>query len=405
MDYSFSSDQRAAYQAFGDLLADKLPLDDLLAAPSASAAMSSAAEDSTAGQHSAETALLRLMAADGWLELLCPAEADWQPGDLVGAVHVLEQLGRIPTSNLTLHLIGFVLPLVRALAPDQLPAVIALIEAGKLVSAAVPDQTAAGQFRYSAAIDQNTGAIIAPVPASRTPVVIAADRVDAVIVPVRSGDGTWSLGLIEPGDQARRTDAHRLDLSAPADPLTVLTPGQLPRPLPGGPHLGTGTDLGTGTGTGLAEQEFQAGIDKAMRYYLLSLGAQAVGGGAELTRRTVEYVSQRKQFGRPIASFQALRHIVADMALLVENSRAMLYETAWRVAGRPADSGDYVAAARVYTAGSYVKVAESAIQCFGGIGFTWEGGVHAWYRNALANTYYLSDVHLASQLLEHQLAS
>jgi alkylation response protein AidB-like acyl-CoA dehydrogenase len=380
MDYSFSSEQRAAYQAFGDLLAGKLPFERLL-------------QPSDPGDHKAEASMLRTMAADGWLELLCPEDGDWQPTDLVGAVHIMEHLGRIPSSNLTLHLMGFVLPLVHTLAPGQTAEIISLLEAGKLVSAVVPDRTVDGRYWYSAGIDEDSAELISLAPNPRTPVVIAADRVDVVIVPVRSSDRTWSLGLVELGDPAQRADLHLLDLSAPFGPIGPRTASWLQRTLPGG------------TRGGIPEAEFREGIDRAVQYYLLGLGSQAVGGGAELVRRTVQYVSERKQFGRPIASFQALRHIVADMHLLVENSRAMLYETAWRGAGRSSASREYVAAARAYTAGSYVKVAESAIQCFGGIGFTWEGGIHAWYRNALANAYYLSDVRLANQVLEHLLGS
>lgn len=390
MDYSFSSEQRAAYQAFGDLLGDKLPFESLL-------------RPGDPGDHAAEAALLRMMATDGWLELLCPEDGDWQPTDLVGAVHIMEHLGRIPSSNLTLHLMGFVLPLVHALSPGRTGEVISLLRAGKLVSAVVPDQAVDGRYWYSAGVDGDSGELISLAPSPRTPVVIAADRVDVVIVPVRSSDGTWSLGLVELGDPAQRAGLHLLDLSAPFGPIGAETASRLQRSWPGA--AGEGPSAIAIPSAGIPEAEFRAGVDLATRYYLLSLGAQAVGGGAELVRRTVQYTSERKQFGRPIASFQALRHIVADMHLLVENSRAMLYESAWRTAGHPAASHDYVAAARVYTANSYIKVAESAIQCFGGIGFTWEGGVHGWYRNALANTYYMSDARLASQVLEQMLGS
>ncbi|CAN5627354.1 acyl-CoA dehydrogenase family protein [soil metagenome] len=116
----------------------------------------------------------------------------------------------------------------------------------------------------------------------------------------------------------------------------------------------------------------------------LFLDAEAIGGGSELIARTVAYCSSRAQFGRPIGSFQAVRHRLAGVAVQVEGARSLAYQTAWDVAaGSPRCQADVVAS-RLWSSAAYVAAGEAAVQCHGGMGFTWEQGVHVLYRAALA---------------------
>jgi alkylation response protein AidB-like acyl-CoA dehydrogenase len=123
----------------------------------------------------------------------------------------------------------------------------------------------------------------------------------------------------------------------------------------------------------------------------LFLDAEAVGASAELLERTVRYVSEREQFGRAIGSFQAVRHKVADMALLVENARALTARAAEAVETNPADALPEVWASRIYAGQAGKRVSELAIQCHGGMGFTWEQGLHVFYRAGLFARNFLSD--------------
>jgi alkylation response protein AidB-like acyl-CoA dehydrogenase len=97
---------------------------------------------------------------------------------------------------------------------------------------------------------------------------------------------------------------------------------------------------------------------------------------------TLEYVKDRKQFGVPVGSFQAVAHRCAQMLLHTESARSTAYFAAWAADAEPSRlvEGAALASAAAATAGR--EVAGSAIQAHGGIGFTWEADVHWLYKRA-----------------------
>jgi alkylation response protein AidB-like acyl-CoA dehydrogenase len=110
--------------------------------------------------------------------------------------------------------------------------------------------------------------------------------------------------------------------------------------------------------------------------------AEALGIMEHVLELTVGYLNLRVQFGRPISSFQAVKHACADLALLVHGSRAATYYAAMSAdAGSPeADRAACVAAS--YTSASVTQVTDTALQLHGGIGFTWEYELHLYLRRA-----------------------
>ncbi len=107
----------------------------------------------------------------------------------------------------------------------------------------------------------------------------------------------------------------------------------------------------------------------------------ALGAAARLVDMTVEYAGQRTQFDKPIASFQAIKHHCANMALSVEASRAALWAAAVALDGDDADArARAVSAAAAYTGDGSSTTAQTALQVHGGIGFTWEHDVHLLIR-------------------------
>jgi len=106
-----------------------------------------------------------------------------------------------------------------------------------------------------------------------------------------------------------------------------------------------------------------------------ALAAESVGAAQAVLELAVEHLRLRQQFGRPLGSFQALRHRVADLTVLVEAARS----SAWYAA-----TEDLTAAplAKAVAADAFVTVAGECIQLFGGIGFTWEHDAHLYFKRA-----------------------
>jgi len=114
----------------------------------------------------------------------------------------------------------------------------------------------------------------------------------------------------------------------------------------------------------------------------IALAAECVGGAQKCLDMTLEYAGQRVQFGRPIASFQAIKHRCADMFILIEAARSAVYAAA--VA--PDDEKTEAALiAKAYATDAFFKVAGDAIQMHGGIGFTWDYPLHFFFKRARAN--------------------
>ncbi len=97
---------------------------------------------------------------------------------------------------------------------------------------------------------------------------------------------------------------------------------------------------------------------------------------------TVEYVKDRKQFGRPVGSFQAVQHRCAQMLLLTEGARADTYFAAWAADADRERLPEAASLAKSAASKAGVEVTASAIQAHGGIGFTWEADVHWFYKRA-----------------------
>jgi len=113
----------------------------------------------------------------------------------------------------------------------------------------------------------------------------------------------------------------------------------------------------------------------------VALAHEMIGGAQQLLETTIEYTKMRYQFGRPIGSFQGLKHRCADLLMEIEIAKAATHHAA-----RCLDSNEgepYAASmAKALTADTYIKAAKEAIQLRGGIGFTWEEDTQLWYKRA-----------------------
>jgi alkylation response protein AidB-like acyl-CoA dehydrogenase len=100
---------------------------------------------------------------------------------------------------------------------------------------------------------------------------------------------------------------------------------------------------------------------------------------------TVGYVKVRQQFGRAIGSFQAVKHACADMQVGIAVSRQLVGAAVRAVAEESPDAGAAVAMAKSYACSTAVDIAGKAMQLHGGIGYTWESGIHVYLKRATLN--------------------
>jgi len=114
-----------------------------------------------------------------------------------------------------------------------------------------------------------------------------------------------------------------------------------------------------------------------------ALASEMVGGAQALLDSAVSYANLRVQFGRPIGSFQAIKHKCADMLLTVELAKSAAYYAAEVAAQADWSALSEVAAlAKAFAAETFVNAAADAIQIHGGIGFTWENDTHLYFKRA-----------------------
>jgi alkylation response protein AidB-like acyl-CoA dehydrogenase len=104
---------------------------------------------------------------------------------------------------------------------------------------------------------------------------------------------------------------------------------------------------------------------------------------------TVAYAKERMQFGRPIGSFQAVKHKLAETLLQVESAKAAIWYAAYAIASEQPDRTDAVSVAKSYATDAEFKANYESLQVHGGIGFTWEHDLHLWLKRgkALANSF------------------
>jgi alkylation response protein AidB-like acyl-CoA dehydrogenase len=125
-------------------------------------------------------------------------------------------------------------------------------------------------------------------------------------------------------------------------------------------------------------------IDRAVDRGALGTAAVLVGLGQRCLDLTVAYVRERRQFGQPVGSFQAVKHHLADAALALEFARPAVWRAGWSVAHDvPARSRD-VSMAKAMASEAAERAARKALQCHGAIGYTVEADLHLYLKRIWA---------------------
>jgi alkylation response protein AidB-like acyl-CoA dehydrogenase len=117
----------------------------------------------------------------------------------------------------------------------------------------------------------------------------------------------------------------------------------------------------------------------------VAIACDSLGLCEAMLSATVGYAKVREQFGRPIGSFQAVKHACADMAVTIAVSRQLVDAAVQAIAEERADAGVAAAMAKSYVCGAAVDVVGKAMQLHGGIGYTWESGIHVYLKRAALN--------------------
>jgi alkylation response protein AidB-like acyl-CoA dehydrogenase len=253
----------------------------------------------------------------------------------LGEMGVLGSLAPEPQGGLGLTLIDLVLVLEEsgyAALPDP------IVEHAAVAVPILDDATAAaeGRVTVTSALD---GSGLAP----------WADTADLVVLPGDAGarvlprDGV-TLAARESVDGARRLFA----VTPTADPVSVR------------PAVGA----------------FERGA--------LGAAAQLLGLNRRMLDLTVGYVTERRQFGVPVGSFQAVKHHLADARLGLEFARPLVYRAAWSLAHRDPDAAVHVAMAKAQASDAAHRTGRQALQCHGAIGYSFEYDLHLYLKRAWA---------------------
>jgi len=182
---------------------------------------------------------------------------------------------------------------------------------------------------------------------------------NVILVVANTGDGVGVFEVAPDADGFTRTAATVFDPSVRLSTFTFAgTPARR---------------LGTAGWEAVAE---------ALDYAVIASAGEQAGGTRRIFDMTIEYLKTRVQFGRQIGSFQALKHMAADLLIEVENATSAAQHAAAEKAAGSADAAGAIALAGFACAEAYETVSMNAIQMHGGIGFTWEHPAHLFVRRA-----------------------
>ncbi len=144
-------------------------------------------------------------------------------------------------------------------------------------------------------------------------------------------------------------------------------------------------------------------LSKMLDLAAVALAAEQVGGAQKVLEMAVEYAKVRVQFGRPIGSFQAIKHKCADMLLEVESAKSAAYYAGWAAAEDNDELPVVASLAKAYCSDAYFHATAENIQIHGGIGFTWEHPAHLYFKRAKSSELLFGDPTYHRELLAQRI--
>jgi alkylation response protein AidB-like acyl-CoA dehydrogenase len=144
-------------------------------------------------------------------------------------------------------------------------------------------------------------------------------------------------------------------------------------------------------------------LDRVLDLAAVALAAEQVGGAQKVLEMAVEYAKVRVQFGRPIGSFQAIKHKCADMLLEVESAKSAAYYAGWCASELNDELPSVACLAKAYCSEAYFHATAENIQIHGGIGFTWEHPAHLYFKRAKSSELLFGDATYHRELLAQRI--
>ena len=144
-------------------------------------------------------------------------------------------------------------------------------------------------------------------------------------------------------------------------------------------------------------------LDRVLDLAAVGLAAEQVGGAQKVLEMAVDYAKVRVQFGRPIGSFQAIKHKCADMLLEVESAKSAAYYGMWCAAELNDELPSVASLAKAYCSEAYFHATAENIQIHGGIGFTWEHPAHLYFKRAKSSELLFGDPTYHRELLAQRI--
>lgn len=144
-------------------------------------------------------------------------------------------------------------------------------------------------------------------------------------------------------------------------------------------------------------------LSRVLDLAAVALAAEQVGGAQACLDMAVEYAKVRVQFGRPIGSFQAIKHKCADMLLEVESAKSAAYYAGWCASEMNDELPAVASLAKAYCSEAYFHAAAENIQIHGGIGFTWEHPAHLYFKRAKSSELLFGDPTYHRELLAQRI--
>lgn len=297
----------------------------------------------------------RLGSELGVLGLSVPEADGGVGGTLVDQAVAVEELGAALACGPMFGTVFLAIPaLVAASAGEAHDALLAdLVEGRRTAAFVVPDRAGVlDEVTVTADGDALTGTVRQ---------VTDAGAADDLLVAAEVSDGVALYAVDASATGVQRTPLATLDLTRPQATVELSgAPGRLV--------------------AGAAEADRV--IEHALQVGSALLAVEQVGAAQHLLDLSVEYAKSRLQFGRPIGSFQAVKHKLADLLVELEHARSTAYHAVWALADGSDDPALAVSIAQATASAALTKIAADTIQVHGGIGFTWEHQAHLYFKRA-----------------------